>query len=187
MRFQDLGELQRHIQQPPARPTRKPAATLLLEPSAFSSDWDSRPDSAVLIGLRVPSESDTQSAIAESAKRAIELHDETEGRIGAFNDALLSMLVARSVCDPNDVLAVHPLLELPDEIVPLAFPPATIRHIFDAVEKLQIDTSPIYEEATDEEVATLCTRLSEGALGRAERVASKRARRFLRFVLDELS
>lgn len=185
-----LDQLERSVSpKNTARNTIPAPATLQLEPKAFSADWEARPKAVVLLGYKVPCEVEMQSAQAESMRRAWELYEQpsdVDSRIECYNDSLVTLVVCRAICDPNDVNQMHPLLEMPDEIVPLAFPPATIRHIFDAVEKLQIEQSPAYTEAKPEELTDLIVRVQRGDLDKLPIAAARRARRFLNFVLEEL-
>lgn len=166
---------------------RKPARIIELQPHEFADDWEGRPTSPVLFGLRVPSEGDVMTGRAEAVKRAVELHPDSPEQVDAFNDALLEALVARGICDPNDVTAPHPLLELAEDMVPMALKPLTLRRIFDEIEKLQIEQSPLFPEATDDEVGELVGLLAmQAPLTQLDRSRQLRARRFLKFVLDEL-
>lgn len=167
---------------------RKPARVIELHPHEFADDWQGRPASPVLFGLRVPPEADVMTGRAEAAKRAAELHEQSPEQVDAFNDALLEYLVARAICDPNDVTAPHPLLELAEDMVPLALKPLTLRRIFDEIEKLQIEQSPLFPEATDDEIGELVGLLAmQSPLAALDRARQLRARRFLKFVLDELA
>jgi hypothetical protein len=164
-------------------------ATLELGPAAFSPTWRSRPKSAIVFGLRVPSERDLQSARAEAAKQAAQLVadlNDPDVTIDTFNDALLSQLVSYAICDPSNVEAVHPVLEFPQDQVQEYLTSNTIRRIFDEVERLQVATSPLFPEADAADIIELIGLLQANRLGDVDAVTARRTRRFLRFVLDEL-
>lgn len=173
-----------------AEPDKKiPAPRVVtLKPSEWAHDYEGRPDGSVAFGVRVITDADVQTARAEAAKLAIELHPEDgEGRLEAYNDALLRWAVARGLCDPNDVTSPHPYLPLPEDMVRVAFPQTTIRRLFDEIERLQIETSQIFPEATDDELGELAELLSVDApFGDLPEPRARRARRFARFILDEL-
>lgn len=162
------------------------SATIELTTDAFSATWSGRPRAAIVFGLRVPSERDLQTARAEAVKIAVNLHADGIGRVEAFNDALMAQLVSYAICDPNDVMAPHPLLEFPQDQVQQYLTSRAIRDVFDAVERLQVATSPLFPEADADDVTALIGLLQTDRLTELRPVAAKRVRRFLRFTLDEL-
>lgn len=170
------------VPQPPPR-------TLPLPPSVWASDWRERPSEVVVVGLRLLADAEEQTARAEATRFALELHPEAdEGFVEAYNDALIRWLVARGICDPNDVRRPYPLLPMAEDQVRGALTGAGLRFIFDALEALQIETSPLYQEADDDELHVLAELLSAdeplAALSGAE---ERRARRLLRFVLQAIA
>ena len=160
--------------------------TVELTPDRFADTWEGRPIEPIVVGLRVPAEADLQSARDNAAALVSDKKGLTEeGVVNAHNDALLSIAVARGICDPNDVTAAHPFFELADDIVPLALKSNTIRWLFDEIERLHVEQSPIFPEATPEEVLALSDLLAtEDPFCRANPVDAMRARRYLRFALD---
>lgn len=167
--------------------------TFLIEPQHFAATWDNKPVEGILLGIRVPSEKDIQGARTEAIKAARQAQvedddpDADEIRIHAFNDALLSLAVSSAICDPNDVSAVHPFFDMPDELVPLALTPKTIQHIWDLTELLHVEQSPVFAEITPSEEIRLIQMLSEDEPYKGiDPVQAKKARRFLRFALDTL-
>ncbi len=98
------------------------------------------------------------------------------------------MAVSSAICDPNDVSSVHPFFDMPDELVPLALTPNTIKHLWDLTEALHVEQSPAFAEITDAEEVMLIQRLSEDdPYDGIDPVFAKRARRYLRFALDILN
>lgn len=171
----------------------KAAKTFLIEPQHFADTWTNRPVEGILLGIRVPSEKDVQGARIEAIKQAQSAQVEDDDpeaddiRIQAFNDSLLSLAVSSSICDPNDVTSAHPFFELADEMVPMALKSKTIQYIWDLVEQLHIEQSPIFPEITPVEEVRLIQLLSEDSpyLG-VNTVKAMQARRFLKFALDIL-
>jgi hypothetical protein len=171
----------------------KASKTFLIQPQHFADSWTNKPVEGILLGIRVPSESDVQGARKEAIKQARQAQvedddpDVDEIRIQAFNDTLMSLAVSSSICDPNDVTAPHPFFELADEMVPMALKPKTIQHIWDLTERLHVEQSPVFAEITPEEEVKLIHFLSEDSpyLG-VNPIQAMKARRFLRFALDIL-
>jgi hypothetical protein len=158
-----------------------------LEPHHFVSAWHLRPAERVLFGLRVPCEQEFEGALIEARRVVSAITVADEDRDEAFERAYLRVVVARAVCDPNNVNAPHPTVPLPDDQVAVAFPPATIRWLFDELDRLHIEQSPSYSAATDEEVARLCAVLAlDGAIDELEPLPAARVRRYVSFILAEL-
>lgn len=167
--------------------------TFLIEPQHFAASWDNKPIEGILLGIRVPSEKEIQGARTEAIKaaRMAQVEDDDpdaeEIRVHAFNDALMCLAVSSALCDPNDVSAVHPFFDMPDELVPLALTPKTIQHIWDLTELLHVEQSPVFAEITPPEEIRLIYLLSEDEPYKGiDPVKAKKARRFLRFALDAL-
>lgn len=166
----------------------KPPRTLVLPPSVFASEWTSRPREPVVVGLRLLADGEEQTARAEAVRCASELHPEafTEEWLEAYNDALLRWIVARGICDPNDLTQPSQVLPMAEDQVRSALTSLGVRFIFDAIERLQVETSPLYSEASSEEIEELRHRLANAELGSLTPTAAGRARRLLRYVLLEL-
>lgn len=169
------------------------AVTFRIEPQHFADSWHNKPVDGILLGIRVPSESEVQGARTEAIKAArnalVEDDDQDADsvRIQSFNDTLLALAVSSAICDPNDVASAHPFFELADEMVPMALKPKTIQHIWDLTEQLHVKQSPVFAEITPEEEVRLIDMLSQDApYAGVERVSAMKARRFLRFALDIL-
>ena len=167
--------------------------TFLIEPQHFAATWTNKPLEGILLGIRVPSEKDVQGARTEAIKaaRAAQTEeddpDADEIRIHAFNDALLALAVSSAICDPNDVSAVHPFFDMPDDMVPMALTPKTIQHIWDLTEQLHVEQSPVFAEITPAEEVKLIQLLSaDEPYNGIDPVHARKARRFLRFALDIL-
>lgn len=161
------------------RRAKRPAPRVIsIPPEYFAEDWEGRPIAAFDVGLRVASESDAHNIEVEAQRAA----DQADGDVSVYNRSLIALCVARGFCDPRDVTANHPFFELPEEVVPFAFKPNSLRRIFDEIERLAIEQSPLFPEATAEEAGALVTALADGAFERL----NPRARRYLRMVIDAL-
>lgn len=171
------------------RGTAKSPAPLVVDlmPGDFASDWHNRPVAAVRVGLRLPSENDVQTARVQADKRLeqLELRD-AESALAAWNDALMAYAVARCVCDPRDVLSESPMLPLAEDTIGQALTSAAIRRLFDALERLQVEQSPLAPEATDEELTGLVERIERHEHHTLEAAESRAFRRFARYALDLL-
>lgn len=161
--------------------------TLALEPHHFVSTWNLKPLQKTLIGLRVPPEKDFEGAAIEARRAVAAKTLEEDGREEAFDRAYARILVARGICDPDNVNVPHPTVPLPDDQIARAFSPATIRWLFDEIDKLHVEQSPGYAEATDEEVARLSSVLSlDDCFADLNPQQEARVRRYIGFVLSEL-
>ncbi len=184
--------LERHRRSADDKPRPIPAPrTYELPLSAFSADWGGRPNGPLVIGLRIPAEQDVQIISQEAARLAMEAYPgDPEKQNEAWKTGMIRMLVCRAVCDPNDAAAAHPSFRLADDMVPRALTGDAIKRIFDEVEKLTVETSPGFAEATDEMAfqlgALLVKQEAFEALQAASPVRAARVRRFVRFILDEL-
>jgi hypothetical protein len=165
-----------------------PAAKKLeLEPKHFVSTWNLRPLQKTVIGLRVPTEKDFEGAAIDARRSVAARTLDDSGQEEAFDRAYARILVARGICDPENVSAPHPTVPLPDDQIARAFTPATIRWLFDELDKLHVEQSPGYSEATEEEVARLSVILSMDApFDGLDPTREARVRRYVNFVLTEL-
>ncbi|MBA2687498.1 MAG: hypothetical protein H0U64_05310 [Gemmatimonadaceae bacterium] len=182
-RFGELTELEdfnkRQRAGDPERRTKRPAPRVIsLLPEYFAEDWQGRPVAAFDVGLRVASESDAHNIEVEAQRAA----DQADGDVTVYNRSLIALCVARGFCDPRDVTANHPFFELPEEVVPYAFKPNALRRIFDEIERLALEQSPLFPEATKEDAERFAAAVVDGGFDRL----NPRARRYLRMVVDAL-
>jgi hypothetical protein len=187
-----MSALERAIQGLPktkATNGKMPAAkTFRIEPQHFADTWENKPIDGIELGIGVPSEADVQGARIEAIKVARNASvDEDEDRIQIFNDTLMCCAVASAICDPNNVSAPHPFFDMAEDLVPLALKPKTIQYIFDLVEALHVEQSPVFAEISPEEETRLSDILTQDApYAGIERIAAMKARRYLRMALDIL-
>jgi hypothetical protein len=169
------------------RVTSPPARTFDLLLEHFAGGYENKPVAKIVVGLRVPSETESRSIETEAAKAAALTDGDTEAKVEAYQAALFTYYVARGLCSPHDVTAPHPLFELPEDMIPQALTPRAIKRIFDELERLHIEQSPLFPEATADDLLELSDRLAEpdplAAAGTPQRL---RALRYLRLALDTM-
>lgn len=162
-----------------------PERHVVLNTDAYCSEWTNKQE--VALGLRKIADGDIQTARAEAAKYALMMHDDREGQIDCFNDALMRWLIVRGTCDSNDVTLNAPLFEGFEENVKLSLTSNSIRYVWDAIERYHLETSPIFSEATDHDCVVLADLLVNlGAMRGLGPIAQKRVRKLLGFCLSEL-
>jgi hypothetical protein len=99
---------------------------------------------------------------------------------------MIRWIVARGTTDPNDVALPFELwAEAPEDIVKDALTPEGAKAIYDAIERLAIETSPVLEEATLDDVGELFAFAFE-AFPKMPPEKAKRVRRLLKFCLNEI-
>jgi hypothetical protein len=163
----------------------EPAGHYTLRAEHWVSGYKERPMVAVKLGLRLLTENDF-TYINALTKEAI---DKVDGTDEQFKRRLVINAVAVSICDAEDASHCHDLFPCPDQQIPNALKPETITAMWDEIVRLTIATSPIYPEATDEDLVSLVMLLPDAldALEAVSEVRAAQARRLLRFVLDELT
>ena len=162
-------------------------ARFTLEVAHFADTWEGRPVAPVVIGLRVPPEGEMIGARDEAIRVARDTKGDLtdEDRDGIFNDALVSIIVARGICDPHDVKASHPFLQMAEDVVPMALKSRTIRHLWDRIDKLHVEQSPLFNEIDAVGLERLTSYLSiDDPFAGCEKAAQARARRFLQLALE---
>lgn len=163
-----------------------PRKSVKLEVADFSDTWSKKPRSAVVVGLRLLSGSDENVARETAARAALEVSDR-EMQVERFNDALRSMAVALAICDPNDIEKSHPLFPMAEDSVPEALTSRATARLFEELERLHLESSPIFPEADDEEIHQLAVLLSaDEPLAGLSASAAARLRKYLWFALSEL-
>jgi len=167
----------------------KPPATLTLTPGFFATLWPGKPKADVCVGLRLVAEEDKQAARGEAARAAWALHpreQDADNRVDAMNDALMRWIVARGTCDPNDASRPPELWsEAPEDLVKEALTVEGVKGIYDAIEQLELELSPVRREATDEEIDEVIV-MSRAALAEMTPIKAARVRRLLGYCLDEM-
>lgn len=166
--------------------TTPPPRVITLPLAAWKSTYSGRPECDIQMGIRLPGQDDAETVETE-ALRALQSasRDGDSAAIRAYNESKLLNLVALCICDPFDVSKAHDLFETPNAILEIALTPQGIRRIFDEIERLQIETSPIFREATNEDVQSFAVMLHEGALqSLGDAVNQARIRRYIAYCLE---
>jgi len=162
---------------------RPPARTLVLEPWVFADEWGDKPSAKVCVGLRLLSEADKSKARSEAERIASEFHRQRGPNwTDAFNDAVMRQVVALGLCDPNDVTRPCELLKFAEEQVRFALTSRGTRFIFEALDRYEIESSPIGSEIGDDELQELAKR---AAIAAASRLRPSE-RRLAHHLLEEL-
>ena len=167
-------------QKPAANP---PAGSFSIRVQDWADNYTDRPVTALRVGLRLPSEGDERYARAVARERTKQHPEE-------FERELVICAAAVALCDLNDAALPHEAFPVPDEQIKTSLKPETIAAIFDELERLSVAASPIRLPATDEDIDELMATLGDGRLQGLELLdplRGVRARRFLRYVLDELT
>jgi hypothetical protein len=182
-----VGTFARHQ----AEAVRPAPATYVLRSCDWASSYEDRPLVDMKIGLRMLSDEELDSCRDAADKAA-------EAKLGAGGDAflkahkksLISTAVARALCMPEDSAKFHEAFPCPDDQLPFALREETIVSLFDIVERTQLENSPVYVPATDDEIADLMAMLGEGELETldvTDELKATRIRRLLAFCLAELT
>lgn len=168
---------------------RVPPVVVTLAPSEWADTWEAKPDVHAPVGLRLISEGEAQRCRAEAARRAWGLHVEEadeEGRIDAYNGALMELAVARATCQPDDVAA--PFFTFPDDMVARAWTPETVERLFSELDALHIASGPSSVEVSREQGEALGRALASGeAWAGVGPEQARRARRLLAVVAGLLA
>lgn len=106
--------------------------------------------------------------------------------IEAYNDALMRWVIARGTCDPNDITQSPSVwAAAPEDQVRLALTTDGVGAIFDAWEKMRIETDPTSNGAGIDECLEALPRLLPH-LNHLPSARRSRVARLLRFVISEL-
>lgn len=170
-----LEELRKSIRERNGVSKQPAGRVIVLEPDSFLEEYEGRPAASVAVGLRTPNSDDYQTARAKET-----------------DDAAMKYVVSVGICDPNDCTLRHPapVFEFADIAVEKALKPATVAYLFDQIELLHIETSPVIDLANDDELFVLGEILQLGdAMKEAESdpIRSARIRRLATVLIDALS
>lgn len=165
---------------------KKAARSVSLPVAAFAETWEERPSAAVEVGLRLVSEAEVQTAMAEANAYACKMHEggALEPWIACYNDSLMRGIVARATCRPGDLAASW--FDRPEDDIRDALTPAGLRLLWDELAALQVETSPLARGLDDDGVASLAAQLAAGALSKLPAEDAERVRRYLRVVAEAL-
>ena len=163
-----------------------PAGHFLLRSEHWATTHREKPVVPVKLGIRLLSENDIVYIKAIAKSKA----DKTPDDPRAYPNALVECSAAVAICNAEDASLAHDLFPCPDEQLPVELKPETITAIWDELERLTIATSPVYPEANEVEIVAFVDALADGALEILEvasPVRAVRARKLIRYLLDELN
>ncbi len=160
--------------------------TVILHVNDFKSDWAHRPSDDICAGLRILSAEDEETAKTEARKAAVESDGDLDEQPKKH---YLIQYCAMSLCNPNDVERHCDPFDMASDQLPVALTSNALLKIYDAAERLKIETSPLYIEATDDELTDLAGEFLCGSiddLTAVNRAKAARVRRFAKLILDDL-
>lgn len=170
---------------------RKAPAIVPVDPSHFADTCDRRPDATVLLGLRRINEKTVEIARANASEEAWEqianVLDYAK-REDAYLDATMCWMVSAALCLVEDARTAY-LRGGVDELR-TTFTPEGIRFLYQHLEKLHLERSPVVTEIAVDGVGDLVSRLTKDPALESTNLSGPRARclrRLLGFVLDELA
>lgn len=170
-------------------PANKPSWTVTLPPSVWQDRWDKRPKSEALVGLRRLRDIDSATAKSTAAAEAWALHpqdQDIELRVDAYNDSLMTWVVAKVLCDPNAADKSLHFMDRAESMVRDRMTSDGIRRVFDEYERRCIETSPLHPQVDDDDLVELSARIVSGDLGNLDATTANRVRKLLHHVLAEL-
>lgn len=170
---------------------RRPREVLTVPAFIWAETWHERPREPVAVGLRNVSEGEVLTAQSEALRHANEIVPSTTTHpkivlwTDAYNDFLMRQLIARSVCDPNDVTAPSEALgAAPEEFVLVRLNTPGVSFLFREIERFRIATDTSRREATNEEIETIVDRFA--TLEALPKNHQARVRRVLAWAIDQL-
>jgi hypothetical protein len=158
----------------------KPLRVVTLPRSAFKPTWDERPVEDALVGISVVSVADVADAKAQAAAYANRMGDDVDARVDLYNDALVSLLVARGTTNPHNVREPYFGL-MADDQVSLALTPDGARRLYEEIVVTAVEASPLAPEASDDVLVDMLVRI-----GNAPAPLASRLRRVLGYVARQL-
>lgn len=142
-----------------------PPCVVELALACWKDGRPSKPLAPVKVGLRLLSEDDFERASARAAKEAWVAAPEgipEDVRVEAYNNRLMTLLMAEATCSPTDVGQRY--FQHGDLQIGLDLTPDGIRFLWDHYEAMTISASPTSPEATDAELDALADGLATGEL-----------------------
>lgn len=143
--------------------------------------------SPVSIGIRVPSDDDTEAA-KEAAMEAVgqlPTGAEMDDRVQTYNAALVKNLVACSTCVPTDV--TQRFFGMGEDEISVRLTSQGIDRLWHEIEALRQADNPGMPEAGDEEFSHLIALWERDALQLMPREEAKQCRRLVEYVRQRLA
>lgn len=166
-----------------------PRVVFTIRDEDWASTYQDRPVVPIKLGLRLLSLAEKETVRAAAMQAASEAIAGTSDGIAASESAMLITCVSLAICDPRDSRKHHEFFDCPNDKIPIALREETVKRIFDEVEKLAIETSPIFCEANDDDVDEAIELLLSDALANLDEsdpARAKRVRRYVDFIREEL-
>lgn len=171
-------------------PRRAPARTVTIRPDDFADEFASKPSSNIVAGLRLLSADEMEGTDEIASKKTRERFDnpESDEAVAFYNRRVQEWAVSRALCDPNDVQKPHPTFPMAEQQVPVALTAPAIARLWDELERLAVEVSPLHPEADEESLMTLSDLLNApDFLETLPPVVASRVRRFAQFILDDVA
>ena len=159
---------------------RQAEAFIVLPPHAFSDEWKDRPKSDVAVGLRRLSEQDEKVA-KEQGRKIVQRDHVRDGKIvdkdeawESYNQELIRYMMARAMCDPNDVS--KPFFEFAEDTIHVALTSFGLGLVWDRWWMLKIagPAAPVADDLAVERLARILANPENlRRLGDAEKPARK--------------
>lgn len=189
-----LGASRPGLQRPGFTPITPPKRTppqrvVTLPPSAFAETYNKRPAEPIAIGIRLVGEETTSGAMSLAVEDAN--RDAGEGIVESiwielYNTNVMIHVLAQACCKHDDVNALF-FEKAPNDMLRMAFRPATIQRLWEEYQALSKSTSPLTIEATDEDLLALGEMLQiQQLLEGVETFQARRLRRLATMLRDEL-
>lgn len=168
----------------------RPAARIATLPTnAFADTWSGKPKSPVKVGVRLLSDKDVEVARAEAARKAFALHprgQDDPNFVDAFNDALMRTAVAFGTCRPENVAL--PYFDVAEDMVWVALTSFGVKRLYEELESLALESSPLTPEASDDDLADMAGALAAGDFwARMPLHEAERVRRLLGAVVERIA
>lgn len=166
------------------RKEKIPRAFIELFPEDFADEWPEKPETSIKVGLRLVPEYEMHKARAVAADKAVKSAAETDVRVEIYNDTLMAWAVAEGTCSQLDV--TEPWMKAAADVIPRALTSRGIRRIWEQLEQHHIESSPLYPEASADDLQRLSTRLvSHLGVENFTSAAAARLRKLASFMLSE--
>lgn len=167
----------------------KPGAIVTLPPSAFEANWKDRPHADVAVGLRLLSVREIMECRVEAEREATGVYDEhpagaqpmQEVIVEQYNEILLCEMLARALCDPNNVL--QPYFQQAVVTIRSALTSEALQRLWDEYVKMSVTSGILMAEASDDEVKILARALRSGA---CRKLLDKEARKLVAYLLTKV-
>jgi hypothetical protein len=125
--------------------------------------------------------------VARERAESVTIGTDTDAQ-AEYNKALIEWMVARSICDPNDIAKNHKTFPAPEDTLAQALTLPALTRLFDELERYHVESSQIFAEADDDQIESLIAVLDgPEPFAALAPVHSARVRRYLAYVLDELT